>query len=493
MVFLHKQMYKIEDEERKVSIVEAVPRITSYQFCQLVSWEIRCKQQWAVVGANGAGKSTLINILTNKYALKSGKVTYYDDEREEQHEFIKTVAFSDIYTLTDTKNVFYQQRWNVGLMQTGPIVRSLFPQDADSQWLSFLVNTFDVGHLLDKDIKLLSSGELRKILIIKSLINKPHILVLDNPYIGLDAPSRLVINNLFDDILKASDLQLILVLSNPADIPPFITHIMPVCNKEMTAPLQYNEFMQNDKWQQILFPVVDNYQFNFPKQALAGNSNYDIAIKMRQVQIRYGERTILDKLDWEVKKGEKWALLGRNGSGKSTLLSLVMGDNPQAYANDITLFDRKRGSGESIWDIKKRIGYVASEMHLYYLENILCLHIVASGFFDTIGLHRKNYSEQEAPALQWMRIFNIEHLKAIPFLSVSTGEQRLVLLARAFAKNPELLILDEPLHGLDKANKKRIKQLIEQFCDHSKTLIYVSHYEEEIPDVVNNRLVLEYK
>ena len=153
---------------------------------------------------------------------------------------------------------------------------------------------------------------------------------------------------------------------------------------------------------------------------------------MKNIHIRYGDRTILKDLNWQVKRGEKWALLGVNGSGKSTLLSLICGDNPQAYANDITLFDRKRGTGESIWDIKKRIGYVSPEMHLYYQKNVRCLDVVGSGFFDTIGLYRKCNPEQENLALEWMKAFNISHLKDISFLNVSSGEQRLVLLVRVF-------------------------------------------------------------
>lgn len=170
---------------------------------------------------------------------------------------------------------------------------------------------------------------------------------------------------------------------------------------------------------------------------------------MEHVSIKYGSRTILKELDWEVKNGEKWALFGPNGAGKSTLLSLIYADNPQSYANTLYLFDRKRGSGESIWDIKKRIGYVSPEMHLFYMENVPVLNIVGSGFFDSIGLFRKCTEQQQQVALAWMRVFGIEGLKERSFLTLSSGEQRLALLARAFVKDPDLIILDEPLHGLD--------------------------------------------
>ena len=162
---------------------------------------------------------------------------------------------------------------------------------------------------------------------------------------------------------------------------------------------------------------------------------------MEHVQIKYGSRTILKDLDWEIKNGEKWALFGPNGAGKSTLLSLVYADNPQSYANTFYLFDRKRGSGESIWEIKRRIGYVSPEMHLYYQENVPTLRIVGSGFFDSVGLFRKCTPEQEEIALEWMKVFGIGHLRDRLFLTLSSGEQRLALLARAFVKDGDVRVV----------------------------------------------------
>ena len=472
-------------------VKDAIPRIEAYQFRQAINWEIKSGQQWAIVGANGSGKSTLINVLTGKYALKSGEVKLSEYSLDNRNRLIRSVSFTDIYSLTDTRNAFYQQRWNAGLMDTNKVVADLFLRISEPDWLSYLVTVFGVEPLLGKDIRLLSSGELRKILILKSLLDNPRILIVENPYIGLDSASRAVINKLFHELLQAGRLQLILAVSDPDDIPPFITHILPVCNKVLGNAISRNDFLSNDQLRQQLFPGTDDETFDFPDYSLSGKCDaYQTVLNMRQVKIQYGSHTVLNELNWEVRKGEKWALLGKNGSGKSTLLSLVTGDNPQAYANPIELFDQRRGAGESIWDIKRRIGYVSPEMHLYYLENNPCLAVVASGFFDTIGLYRKHSAEQEAQSLAWMRILGIERLADTSFLSVSTGEQRLVLLARAFVKNPDLLILDEPLHGLDITNKKRVKRIIEQFCDDTKTLIYVSHYEEEIPDIVNKTLYL---
>ena len=214
-------------------------------------------------------------------------------------------------------------------------------------------------------------------------------------------------------------------------------------------------------------------------------------VKMNKVRIQYGERIILNDLDWTVMNGERWALSGQNGAGKSTLLSLVCADNPQSYACDITLFDNPRGSGESIWDIKKHIGYVSPELHRSYQRDLPAIRIVASGLMDSVGLYVKPKEEDMDKCRFWMKVFGLEGLEDRGFLKLSSGEQRLVLLARAFVKDPELLILDEPLHGLDNRNRRLVKDVIEAFCRRqNKTMIMVTHYKEELPACIDHSIFL---
>mgnify|MGYP000017674982 CR=1 FL=1 len=204
------------------------------------------------------------------------------------------------------------------------------------------------------------------------------------------------------------------------------------------------------------------------------------------------EKKALNGIDLHLDEGDFCTIIGGNGAGKSTLLSLVCADNPQSYACDISLFGRKRGTGESIWEIKKHIGYVSPEMHRAYLKNLPAIEIVASGLHDSIGLYKRPQPEQMAICEWGMDIFGIAELKDKPFLQLSSGEQRLALLARAFVKDPELLILDEPLHGLDTYNRRRVKKIIEAFCHRKdKTMIMVTHYESELPGTITDRLFLK--
>ena len=475
-----------------VKISNAVPRQDYLQFENPINWTLKADQHWAIIGENGSGKNLLVDLLMGKYALKSGSVVCKDSNGNDLRPsaVIKSVAFRDIYGIIDAQNSYYQQRWNKGDEQDVPVVRDLM-QTEDQAWLNTLLDWFQISELMEKEVNTLSSGELRKFLIVRSLLSKPQVLILDNPFIGLDAASRIVLNSLLTRLSQLERLQVVLVLSDIKDIPDMITDILPVYNKRLYPEMSRLDFMLDDKLKTSLFPTAEKIDIRFVKEnSKTSTSSFQYAAVLNNIHVVYGQRTILKDLDWTIGRGEKWALLGANGAGKSTLLSLICGDNPQAYANDITLFDKKRGTGESIWDIKKRIGYVSPEMHLYYLKNVKSLDVVGSGFFDTIGLYRKCDSIQEKVALEWMEVFGVAHLKDIPFLYVSSGEQRLILLARLFVKNPDLLILDEPLHGLDGQNKKMVKKIIENYCDSDKSLIYVTHYEEEIPDIVNKRLVL---
>ena len=215
-------------------------------------------------------------------------------------------------------------------------------------------------------------------------------------------------------------------------------------------------------------------------------------LSVYNINVWYGAIHAIKDISFNVNEGEIVALIGANGAGKSTLLSLVCADNPQSYACDISLFGRKRGTGESIWEIKKHIGYVSPEMHRAYLKNLPAIEIVASGLHDSIGLYKRPHAEQMSVCEWWMEIFGIAALKDSPFLQLSSGEQRLALLARAFVKDPELLILDEPLHGLDTYNRRRVKKIIEAFCHRrDKTMIMVTHYENELPQTITNRLFLK--
>ncbi len=487
----------MEREKKYVAeIVGAVPRLPELTFTEPVNWTIQAGEQWAVIGPNGAGKSLLIDLLQRKFALKAGEVNFASNGRVS--DFVRCITFKDIYSLADCQNTYYQQRWHATENDEVPRAAELLgvtPEEGSKN--EEFIDLFGIRKLLIKEIIYLSSGELRKFLIVRALLKHPRLLILDNPFIGLDAPSRALLVEMLQQMTQVHGVQVILLLSNPQDIPAMVNRVLPVVDRTLLPPMSREAFLADKVLIHRLFPTEGLTEEQpvevsaLPVDPEKQPATHTVTLRMEKVKVHYGSRTILQDIDWEIKNGEKWALFGPNGSGKSTLLSLVYADNPQSYANTLYLFDKKRGSGESIWDIKKRIGYVSPEMHLYYRQNVSTLKIVGSGFFDSIGLYQQCSEEQETLALAWMRLFGIDHLRDRMFQTLSSGEQRLVLLARAFVKDPDLIILDEPLHGLDVSHKKQAAAIIEQFCERpGKTLIYVTHYPHELPACVDHHFEL---
>ena len=223
---------------------------------------------------------------------------------------------------------------------------------------------------------------------------------MDNPFIGLDAQTRELLNTLLAGLAKRSAVQLILILSMMDDIPSYINKVLPIANRTVGQMMQRDQYLTIFRNADILVPEdLQQRIIDLPYD----NTNYvsDEVVRLNKVSIRYGDRTILKELDWTVMRGQKWALSGENGAGKSTLLSLVCADNPQSYACDISLFGRKRGTGESIWEIKKHIGYVSPEMHRAYLKNLPAIEIVASGLHDSIGLYKRLKRQTFLAIIQW--------------------------------------------------------------------------------------------
>ena len=415
---------------------------------------------------------------------------------------IRYITFRDTYGGDNDRTYFLQQRWNqmeideetptVGqkLEEAYKLAGTDTPERRALQ--QHIYELFDMEHLLNKYIILLSSGELRKFKLASSLFSDPRLLIMDNPFIGLDAETREQLKQLLTMLSRERELQIMLVLSKSDEIPAFVTHVVEVRDMNVLPKVTREAYLQ----QRPPFPTrvlsEEKRQAVIHLRQKETHERPSSIVGFNKVSIRYGQRTILQDLDWTVCLGEHWALSGQNGSGKSTLLSLVCADNPQSYACDITLFGKQRGSGESIWDIKRHIGYVSPEMHRSYQRDIPAWRIVASGLKDSVGLYVRPTEQEKEICLWWMDIFGIVHLSERSFMKMSSGEQRLVLLARAFVKDPALLILDEPLHGLDNTNRRLVKDIIEAFCSRQdKTLIFVTHYQEEWPQCIDHHLVLK--
>ena len=364
-----------------------------------------------------------------------------------------------------------------------------------------------ISHLSGSKLLQLSNGERKRTQLAAALLQKPGLLILDQPFVGLDTDSRIKLTELLEKQMKAG-LSIVLI-SEPEHIPASIEKVLEL-NQGMVSQFversSYHPRIIENKWKN---KESDSHLFDILKAPLG---TYSEIVSMKRVNVTIRDKKILKNIDWQIKSGEQWALLGRNGAGKTTLLSLITADNPQGYTNDLLLFDRQRGSGESIWDIKERIGFVSPELHLYFLRgkgifntipglnetahssynSLSCIDVITSGFRDEIGFSSPPTDLQRKIADIWLSVLKLEHLKKSLFNQVSLGEQRSLLLARALVKSPPLLILDEPCQGLDRNQKNHFLNLLNLVCKNLHiTLIYVTHRKDEIPDGVDKLLLLE--
>lgn len=435
---------------------------------------IQDNQTWAIAGIANSGHSEMLN------RIRGGGVEHVSF----RHHF---------RNLSNTTDFYYQQRFNSSDSEDSLTVIEYLHAQANHEeahhWnLHNTIQTFALEPLVDEQVIKLSNGETKRLLIAAALIRNPAILLLDHPLTGLDVSTR----QHFDELLHAiTDSGIVVIIAcDPTEIPKAVTHVAVMKDHTIIDTMPVASFNANNY--DLLREVPINDDLLKGLVAMQQPVRFEQMISMNNVTVEYDCKKILDNINWHVRQGDRWALSGANGAGKSTLLSLVNGDNPQAYANDIILFDRKRGSGESIWDIKKQIGFVSPELFQYFPTDSSCLHVIESGFHDTVGLFRPSDPQLEKRCLSWLKLLHLEADANKLFNMVSTGTQRLCLLARALVKTPALLILDEPTQGLDSPQQRFFSRLIDEICSLSRvTLIYVSHYEHHLPKAINHYLKLD--
>jgi molybdate transport system ATP-binding protein len=496
-----------------------------------LDWTIRKGEQWALTGASGSGKTVLAQTLLGRH-FAGGRIDYFfGGERsgahliamvEQQHRFKGRPGATELYyqqrfnaadadkTITVEQELAEYAGWGVAMTAGGATT----PGGAGrgEEWLDHL----HIRPLLKKPLIQLSNGENKRVQLAIALLELPEMLILDNPFLGLDMEGRATLHTIINRL--ASGGMQILLITGAREIPDCITHIARLDKGKWASlgPVAEGGIGANGRQvadgrmvacgdvladagsateQEAMVRLDDEILARLRDSSGNGglkDDDFAVAVKLVNTTIKYGEAIILNKIYWEVRKGERWNVSGPNGAGKSTILSLIKADNPQAYANEIWLFDRRRGTGETIWEIKRKIGFVSPELHLYFDSGVSCFEVVASGLFDTIGLFRPLTVEQEEMVMLWMQLLSLQELRGKRLAQLATGQQRMVLLARALIKNPPMLILDEPCQGLDEGQTGHFRALVTALCEaFGKTLIYVSHYRQELPACIDRFLQLD--
>ena len=447
-------------------------------------WTIGTAQHWAVIGPNGAGKTSLVCAIAGIVPVVAGNIYYHKPTVMPQD--IGYLSFETHRNLISREEGRDETRSFSGDFRNQLSVRELLgpPRQGKpslSTDMQALIDKLDLTELLGRPVRGLSTGEVRRVLIGREILKAPRLLILDEPFDGLDASRQDQLTAILNRLMDGT-MQIMLVTHRLAEIPPRITHILGV--KDGRIKFQgRRRMLDSDRLFRLYDPDnhpqisrLDRTQIKRRGRAIPGQ----VIIEMQDVTVSYDGQAVISKLNWTVRAGENWAILGPNGSGKTTLLSLLTGDNPQAYANTVRLFGRQRGSGETIWDIKEPIGLVSSEFQIRYRKPLLGADVVLSGFFDSVGLYRKASPNQRRIAAAWMKRMGCADLAERWYHILSQGEQRLILLARAMVKSPQLLILDEPCQGLDRAARHRLLHLFDQLgAVPGVQLLYVTHQPGE--------------
>jgi molybdate transport system ATP-binding protein len=380
------------------------------------------------------------------------------------------------------------------------------------------VALLQVAPFLDRRLISLSNGERQRVQLAQALSHPMRLLILDEPFAGLDAATRAHFHALLEKLMD-TPLRVLLIVTRVEDLPRHITHLVCVDQCQVVAAGPRAGILSLPRVKRLFAATQPGRTAAVRSADIPVRSDVRRAgglrsrgaelqcrpcceqeghrsagaelVRLRNVTIHYGKTVVLRDVNWTIRAGESWALLGPNGSGKTTLLSLILGDNPQVYSNDVVVFGLQRGNGESVWDIKRHIGWVSPELHLHFNDSATCFEVVASGFHDSVGLFQPPSNRQRTVARRWLARFQLLEYAPCPLFSLSAGLQRMVLLARALVKHPRLLILDEPCQGLDAIHRNLFVQAVNALIRAGTvTAIYVTHRPDEIPSSIQRVLRL---
>ena len=487
--------HKTEEAGKPLITLEGISlRMGETMLLPGTTWKIKEGENWAILGSNGSGKSALARTIKGDVPHVRGRLIRHDPEVAGAR--IGYVAFELQEEILHREDRHEEARFfggNKGHALTAG--EMLLRDDGNQAVFDRLVKLLGLHPLLEHSLRTLSNGEFRKILIARALLRSPKLLILDDPFAGLDTDSRELLAKTVTDLMSHGT-QMILVTQRIEELVPGISHVLLIQDgrvaqagrrSDVITPERMTSF-QSDRKASLDERLTAS---PLPKKRMARGATADPLVEMKHVTVAYGELIVFENLDWTVRQGENWAVVGPNGSGKTTLLGMITGDNLQVYANDVRLFGNRRGQGESIWDIRRRLGVVSPELQLQYRYPLPAREVILSGFFDSIGLYRRATRAQALLVDQWLEFLGMKDRAERPFNRLSYGEKRLILIARSMVKSPELLILDEPCQVLDRANREMVLALMQSIGSRGSTgLIYITHHQEELIPCITHILKL---
>jgi molybdate transport system ATP-binding protein len=448
-----------------------------------IHWQLHSGEHWAVLGGNGSGKSTLLKLLRGELPPapgSSGRRVYAFDGDEQ----FTAVGIKEKIALVspELQNRYLQQDWRL----TGrEVIHSGFlggdyvyqrPTDLQLRLARDIVKLLCIVHLLSRNVQELSTGELRKLLIGRALAGAPRILICDEVCDGLDAPSRMSLLQSLDRAARRGT-QLVYTTHRADELLPIIRHRLVLERGRIVEPDGHARTPISANGKARGLPAAKTRRKAAARATSTSNSPTLIHIERATVYL--GGRRVLDDISLEIKGGQHWAILGGNGSGKTTLLKLIIGDLHPALGGRIQRFAFTRRN--TLWQLRKKIGYVSPELQALYREPLTGAEVIASGLFSSIGLMRPISRRNRAQVTRCIDALGLGKLAEKTVLRMSYGEARRILLARALVHQPRLLVCDEPFDGLDAGARARMSRSLELAARTGTTLVVVTHHPEDLP------------
>lgn len=474
-----------------------------------VTWEMKQGESWLIIGPNGGGKADFVNALSgfldfipnpdptalyaNPFADSCELVSLERAARliQEERENDESEYVEGGVDIGRTGRVFIAESICGKIKKNAPL-----PEEAKKIEAYPAIKLCGIEKILDRGLKYMSTGEIRRTLLARALISGKKLLVLSDPFAGLDIESRTILLEFINTIQKKKETNVILAMERWHEIPDAITHVLEFKDKQISfcgCRSDYEKILSErdahkeetkaQEKQELTDALEDTLKETQALREEAADSAAETLIEMNHVNVGWGDHKVLVDLSWKLKQGEHWLIRGPNGSGKTTFLELITGDNKQVYANDVHLFGIKRGTGESIWDIKKQLGICSYRMHVEYrmLGGTSLQNVIVSGFRDSIGLYGAATDVEVAAAKRWLKLGGFEGREYETFGALSYGEQRAILILRSAVKCPKVLILDEPCHGLDEQYRQKILDLLELIGNGgTTTMLHVTHDPSEV-------------
>lgn len=498
---------------------------TKSQKISKVNWNFNAGEAWLVIGPNGGGKADFLKALCGqRNVIPEAMDGIYSNVFKDSVEIVSLERAAKLIEEERNNDESDYVEGGVDIGRTGRVFlaeaicgpkavkNTELPEEAKRLETYPQVKLCGIEKILDRGLKYMSTGEIRRTLLARALLSGKKLLILSDPFAGLDVESRKILLDFFNSIAEKQlkeDASLdfpriILGMERYHEIPDAINNVLEFEGGKISycgSKAEYEKVVDERNSTKEKTRDKDRAEFELDLARISAetavlhtqNEEAETLIEMNNVNVGWGDNRVLVDLNWKLVKGGHWLIRGPNGSGKTTFLELITGDNMQVFSNDIKLFGARRGSGETIWDIKRRLGIVSYRLHVEYrmVGSTTLENVIISGFRDSIGLYEAATDVEKAAAQKWLKLGGFEGRGDEAFNSISYGEQRAILILRAAVKCPPVLILDEPCHGLDESYRQKILDLLEIVAQSgTTTLLHVTHDPSEVLDCEKN--ILEF-